>query len=258
MKFGKKTIRLFVFCTLHLSCLLNVLCAQDTLYKRDGSKLVAKVLFVNEFDVVLLPGDQRFSKYQFRILRNTLLYIRYENNWVDTFASEQEDFFPVLKKELRKQNYGRNRMSSVLSDLLAGVLTFHYERTLRHGKFSFGIPVSMSLSELGPESGNYNRDPRIIDYYSRAKILSSGLHFNYYPFGHGAVAYWVGANTEYGLSKNIYYYALLAQNGFIFHPHKNIHISVAAAFGGFQAKRNGVVSGGGSTGRGSFLLGFTF
>lgn len=238
--------------------LSQTLSAQDTMYKKDGSKLAVKVLVVSEFDVTYLLYENLTNTYKNRILRSSILYIRYENNLIDTFSQETVNKLPEPKVDVLKKNFGRNRLSFYLSDPLVNMLSFQFERLHKKGHFGLAIPISSSLTELGLKSDDRKYKPTSLDYYNIAKLFNTGLQINYYPFGQGTFAYWTGVFSEYGFNKNIKFYTILFQNGIIYHPHKHLHLSFASSYGGIQSTYNGNRTFAGSTFRFSFLLGYTF
>jgi len=253
----KKRLWHFTF-VLFLLCYSNIIMAQDTLYKKDGSKVAVKVLIVGEYDIVYLPYDRLTSLYQYRILRNALLYIRYENKWVDSFSNEPISNIQTTKIDVLKKDFGRNRFSFYLSDPIASMLSFQYERLYKKGYFGIAIPISTSMTALGLTSNYDQYKPSTLDYYNKLKTFSTGLQINYYPFGQGTFTYWIGGFSEYGIYRRINFYTILLQNGIIYHPHKHIHTSFSFSYGGIQSRNNGSTTLNSSTFRTSLLIGYTF
>src|SRR6267378_4565982 len=122
---------------------------QDTLYRRDGSKQVAKILEVNETQVKYKPGSN-LNGPTYVISRDDVMKIVYETGLVDVFPKKiTNNSIPGRKEDSRNTDFERNFISVNVPDVWLGSLTFNYEHTFKSGDFSFKCPLSLGLISMG-------------------------------------------------------------------------------------------------------------
>lgn len=253
IKNSSKFIVSFIFI-----CANNFLFAQDTLYRRNGSISIVKVIIVKETEIIYKPYEFKSNPLQYRILKNYVLKIKYKNGWLDTFNINAANTLPITKIDKRKIDFGQNLISTNIIDPEFGFISIVYERTFKSGDFSYGIPLSLGLIDFGVSNVKFNRNPSKIDYYNRNKIFNTGLQFSYYPFKQATLCYFLGIATEYGQSKQLWYDALLFRNGFLFQPSKHFNILSSISVGGYKSRNGKQSTGGGATGRFELNLGYKF
>lgn len=253
----------------------NLVHAQDTLYRNDGSKQIAKILEVNETQIKYKPGSN-LNGPTYVINRDDVIKIVYESGLVDVVSKKiTNNIVPAGIEDPRNTDFGRNFISLNVPDVWLGSLTFNYERTFKSGDFSFKCPLSLGLSSIGlANSGSQNYDYG--GYYNRDKIFSTGLDFYFYPFGQGKAKFFFGPSVEYGqFNYWIYnynpagtsnqkergtYHAILLQNGFLFQPSKHFNLSINVGMGYSSTTSDGYSgsTGGRITFRGGLNMGYKF
>jgi len=245
--------------------------AQDTLYRKDGAKQIAKILEVNETQVKYKPGSN-LNGPTYVINKDDVIKIVYETGGVDVFPKKiTDDLIPKRKEDPRSNDFGKNFISVNVPDIWFGSLTLNYEHTFKSGDFSFKCPLSLGLVSMGLA----NAPTRYYDnrgYYDRDKIFSTGLDFYYYPIGQGKARVFFGPSVEYGQFNywtylynpnppyNSYtqkeratYHAILMQNGLLLQPSKHFNISINAGIGYSSAIRYSTI-----TVRGGLNIGYKF
>jgi len=198
--------------------------AQDTLYKVDGSKHLAKIVELNETQVKY----KLFSSLEgptYVIGKESVLQIVYESGLVETFPqSLLANVAPIVKIDPRTVDFGRNFISVDAFDILAnGTLTLSYEYIVKSGLVGYRLPVSY----------------HIIDYEFRdnSYVFGIGADINIYPYGQGRIKFFYGPSFQfktfetYSAADVNTAYALLFQAGFLFQPEKHINLSVTGALG---------------------------
>lgn len=240
--------------------------AQDTLYKTDGTKHSIKTVEINETQV----------KYKLSTNPNGPIYVLNKENIIKIInESGLIDIFSIkaiknIVKDPRNIDFGRNLISLNVSDFLFNFLTLGYEYTFKSGKYSIKCPLSFGLyskPKYKPQDywGGYY-------YYQGAyknafNKFSTGLDFNFYPFGQGKSKLFLGPSILYGqfyfinLDKEIgTYYDFLFQTGILFQPLKHINFSLNAGIGiGHSNSINfGAYSNTGIAARGGLNIGYKF
>ena len=234
--------------------------SQDTLYRNDGSRQVAKIIEINETQVKYKLGIN-LNGPTYVINRDDVMKIVFETGLVDVFPKMTiHASLPGRKKDPRSTDFGRNFISLNVPDIGLGSLTFNYEYTLKSGDFSFKCPLSLGLISTGlVDAPSRYYDYR--GYYDRDKIFSTGLDFYFYPFGQGKARYFIGPSVEYGLfnywtvifnpnppfdsrsaKERGTYHAFLMQNGFLFQPSKHFNISIHVGTGYSSAMTHGSIT----------------
>ena len=198
--------------------------AQDTLYKVDGSKAIAKILEINEVQVKYkLFSNQEGPTYV--ISKDHVLKIVYATGQIEVFPGKVSDnTMPVQNADPRITDFGRNFISVDVFDLFAGALTIGYEYIFKSGLSSLKVPLSIGIIER--------------DSYRQTKTFGTGLDYSFYPYGQGRFTFFYGPSFEYKRFKLSYYdnesnssYALLGQIGLLFQPEKHFNISFTLGLG---------------------------
>jgi len=171
--------------------------AQDTLYKTYGSKQIVKIIEVNETQVKYKPASN-LNGPGYVINKVDILKIAYETGLIDSFPKN------ITKNKIpdpRNIDFGRNFISFNVSDLLFGFLTIGYEYTFKSGKYSLKCPLSFGLNSKsysgsrGYYGGYYYYQG---DYHNTYNKFSTGLDFNFHPFGQGKSKFFFGPSFVFG------------------------------------------------------------
>jgi len=215
---------LILFCAAALN-------AQDVIYKKDNTKIEAKILEINQSEV----------RYKMFANPDGPLYIMYKSDVVKiVYPSGQVEIYnPEIKKEepqIVKDDYvattskpkdddsfnkdlTRNVVSVNLIQAMLGYASISYEWVERNGMFGIKIPVGYSFGDEYAISL-----PNL--FYDQQSEYFGGLAFNIYPKRKKRVSYVVGPYLQVGqLSYEAYqsytyktyhdgmYYAFYINNG---------------------------------------------
>lgn len=250
-----------------LICFTNLLRAQDTLYKSDGTRQLVKVLEVNQNQVKYkLIANADGPVYV--ISKEDVLQIVYSSGILEVFPQK-----PVKNRDIDLsentviESFGRNFISINIADILFNSLTISYERTLKSGDYSFKFPLSIGL-----KSNIINPDYDDNGYYNKHKTFSIGLDFYFYPKGQSKPRFFFGPSLEYGQfnyldyvykpSGNPYqkekgsFYAIIFENGFLFQPSE--HFNITIHFGAGWTNVNSMYEDEQFTVRGGINVGYKF
>ena len=228
----------------------NLLQAQDTLYKSNGSISPVKILEIKQAQV-----RYRYSSTPdgpvFVIPKEYIFKIVYATGETISFSAKTSG--PVASNDAGQNNdskwkNGRNFISFDVADLIVGMVTFNYEYTLNSGYLSFKFPITAGFHSFNQD---YNDTYYSEGYLPKMTIIGSGINLNFYPGGQGQVAYFVGPSFElraFHDYRTIYYpytstyvtkkeigilYGLLIQNGVLFQagPHLNLSLNLGLGYG---------------------------
>jgi len=235
---------------------------QDTLVTIRKKKIPAKVVEINSKDVKYKKFSD-LSGPAYTIPRVDLIKIVYANGVVDTFNYKLIMIpepviisLPPAMPDPRSTDYFRNFVYITATDLLMGIFTVGYEYTLKTGKTSWRIPLSLGLSNLGITNTTYdNKSPMAPAlpsgaYYFSNKIFSTGVELSFFPQGQGTIKYFWGPTVAYGLYNYYLYdgvesqpgtfviqkqtssmFTIMIKNGVLFQPTKKFNISGFLGFG---------------------------
>jgi hypothetical protein len=233
---------------------------QDTLYKTNGTVHLVKILEVNKTCI-------KYTQFSYLngpvhvICLEDIIKIKYPDGRSETFAkANSKGTIHKWREDPRKADFGKNFIALNVTDLHFGSLTLSYERLSMNGLYSLRCPISLGLIPHGLDRGPHGDldiNPKL-GYYNRNKYYSTGLDFYFYPFGQGRLKFFFGPSIEYGQSRYLSYSAILAQNGFLFQPLKNINISITAGAGAYSYWAHHDIRGGGWTGEAGINIGFKF
>jgi hypothetical protein len=182
----------------------NLVFAQDTIYTYKKQKLAVDIIEVRNDQVAfkLSNSDDRSEYY---LSKDEIAVIVYRDGKMESFSTKKLRKKSLSKTKSDTLKLGNNFVSMNASDALFGQLTINYERILKSGYFSFKVPLSMGLYQIGGGSRIYSDD---LIYYSLNKIFSTGLNFHFYPYNQGYTKLYLGPTIETGLYKNANYYYL--------------------------------------------------
>lgn len=213
----KKIFLLF----LHCSALLCY--AQDTIYKIDGTSVIAKVTDVDKSIIRYTVVGQDYST-DFTAPRNQIGYIVFRNG-----NKEYCNYNRIRNKHKfrSKEIFNRNIVALNMFEFMFSNLTMSYEHILPSGKFSVKVPVSVGLG--GPPNEDHYRG-RLRQYqFAQNRLFAGGLELNVYPAGQAENAYYLGISSIAG---NFYYIQYDYSGGF---PQEKklegLHLSVMVHIG---------------------------
>lgn len=180
----------------------NKALAQDTIYTYRKQKLTVDIIEIKNDQVAfkLRNSDDRAEYY---LSKDEIAVIVYHDGKTESFTTKKIRNKSLRKTKIDTLKLGNNLLSMNVTDVIFGQLTLNYERFFKSGYFSFKVPLSLGLYQIGGGDRIYS-DETI--YYSLNKIVSSGFSFNYYPFNQGCTTLFLGPSIETGLFKNIDYY----------------------------------------------------
>lgn len=178
--------------------------AQDTIYTYQKQKLAVDIIEIKS-DQVAFKLSNSDDKVEYYLSKSEIAVIVYRDGKIESFSTKKlkEKSLSKTKKDTLK--LGNNLISMNVSDVIFGQLTLDYERILKQGYFSFKVPLSLGLYQIGGGNRIYSDD---LIYYSLNKIFSTGLSFHFYPYNQGYTKLFIGPSIETGLYKNVNYYYL--------------------------------------------------
>ncbi|HEU4717877.1 MAG TPA: hypothetical protein VFU15_08580 [Bacteroidia bacterium] len=219
------------------------LCAQDTIVKVNGDRVVAKVTEVGQYTI-------RYKRYNapdgpvYDVKKTDVRMIVYSDGTIEHYSAADNGYSnPSSENNIRRRwLIGLNSF-----DMLFGVLTASVQYNIVGDELALRVPLSAGVSHLAGNSPTSS--PGIsYYYYSRDKIFSSGLDLLYYPAKqHRVASYYTGVSLEYGeiYTYDRYYYVYPYTphystywfsgtgiiNGFLFQPSDRVNISLDATIG---------------------------
>lgn len=227
----KKNI-LFVYCLL-----FTVYCfSQDIIYKKDNTKIEAKILEINQSEVrykmFTNPDGPLYIMYKSDVVK-----IEYPNGQVEVYNPEIKKEEPqivkddyAVKTERQKDAYSvdgdfmRNVVSINLLQAMLGFASASYEWVEPKGVFGIKIPIgynfdsgnSISLATLSEDNSNFFGGIAFNLYPKRKKRVSYvvGPYFQIGQFSYKVYQYngWGGPSTNQNYDDGVYY-ALYVNNG---------------------------------------------
>lgn len=193
------------YISLLLICMLCVALgkAQDTLYKKDGSKVAVHILETG-YNLVKYTRIEDTSGTVYHISRDFVSKIVTGTGETVLFPETEKEPDPMYTYRLRNKLMpkGRKNMLSVdMADLILGMITVAYDRTLTRGLFSLRIPLSTGKSLF---DSKHSIDP-FSDYYIRSEtIFGTGAGLFYYPMGHRVLSVYTGPLLQYRWFRDYY------------------------------------------------------
>ena len=208
--------------------------SQDVIYKKDKTKVDAKVLEVGTSEIkyksTANPDGPIYS-----INKSDVILIAYQNGTFDSFSSSVNP--PPQNFDSLKINFCRNHVGIDIAEFVTSSVGIVYDRTFGNkGMFALRLPFSVAIAESN------------FDSYLNGKIFGTGLDFLYFPTGQGGFKYYVAPYFEWGMFRyrqytgypSYYNYNALGnhfaggiKNGFLYQVTR--HFSFSADFGlGFK------------------------
>ena len=161
--------------------------AQDAIYKKDKTKLDAKVLEVGNWDIKYKPAANPDGPV-YTMPKSDIVIIIYQNGRSDIFSSSEKS--PSCKKfDSLSVNFCHNSIGIDIGEFTNTAMNITYEHTFKKGNFALRIPFSVGMT---PYNYGYG-------YYGDQKIFSTGLDFLFFPTGQGKVRYYVAPYAEFGM-----------------------------------------------------------
>ena len=245
-----------------------VLHAQDAIYKKDKTKIEAKVFEVGNWDVKYKTASNPEGPV-YTMSKADIAIIIYQNGTSDIFSSEEKSHHK--NSDSLSTNFCRNFIGIDIGEFTNSAINMTYEHTFgKKGMVALRLPFSVSVVRY-----NYYSN------YGYGKILSTGLDFLYFPTGQGKFRYYAAPYGEFGMynynystfdsyTNGNYYYSPVyysrtgyriaggVKNGILFMPTKHFSITADIGFGiksdqgGYYYERAQPYS------RANFILGFRF
>ena len=216
---------LFLFCT-------TISNAQDIIYKKDKTKIEAKVLEIGTTDVKYKSSSNPDGPV-YVVPKSEIAIIIYPNGTTDIFSSSENSH---SKFDSISINFCRNYIGVDAVEFAGNSVGMIYEHTFgKKGMVALRIPFSVGFG-----TKNYSG-------YPNGKVFSTGFDIQYFPTGQGEVRYYAAPYFEWGMFRYSnyiiidysYYYPYqysngqhLAggiKNGLLYQPTR--HFSFSADFG---------------------------
>ena len=214
------------------------LLAQDTLYRANGSMQLVDVLEIKPNAIRYHDAPSTGTTHI--ISTEAIEKIAFRNGSVKTFIHAAAEELPTAVNVNNGSNtYGRNFISMNVLDVGTNHFTLGFEHTLKSGKWSLRIPLSIKLSQ----------QDAIMSYKAntnKQKEFRTGIEFYYYPYNQTKARFFYGPAFEYGTQRllfqtytngyelhpaNTTYYAALLQCGYLFQPDKHFNFSISTGLG---------------------------
>jgi len=213
--------------------------AQDTIYRTNHEKVVAKIQEVGTYEI-------KYKRYAaqdgplYVLKRSEVWKIVYPDGTVETYTEPSAG--PTAVAPTRRWMIGLNAF-----DLVTGQITLSGEYALTD-HVSFRVPVSSGVNALFQQRLDESGSPDFY-YYNKNKTFSTGADILYTALRTRFVDYFIGFSGEYGQvrSRNYYYqyyyyppvyetrtYWYIGtglKNGFVFKPSPQLNIVVDCALG---------------------------
>ena len=178
--------------------------AQDIIYKKDKTKIEAKILAVGLEDVRYLKQNN-LTGPEYVLQKSEITLISYLNGSYENFESSVStiDYSYPINNYSNRTDYlktgldtafKQNILNYNLGDLLSYNFTLSYERISKNGMLGIKVPL-----RVGFGGTDYGQD----------LLYSGGLDLNFYPTGQGRLKYFVGPALEAGsiqYQSDYYYY----------------------------------------------------
>ena len=231
--------------------------SQDVIYKKDKTKVDAKVLEVGTSEIkyksTANPDGPIYS-----INKSDVILIAYQNGTFDSFSSSVNP--PPQNFDSLKVNFCHNHVGIDIAEFITSSVGIVYDRTLgKKGMFALRLPFSVAIAESN------------FDSYLNGKLFRTGLEFLYFPTGQGEFRYYVDPYFEWGMFRYrtyiypySYYSSAIGQhlaggikNGFLYQVTR--HFSFSADFGlGFKQDQYNTGSDIEPQVKASIILGYRF
>lgn len=224
--FSKVAVLLFA-----LVFITNWAAAQDIIYKRDGSKVEAKIVEVGPQKIKYKKSDNPDGP-DYVIMTHEVMLITYANGQHDTFALTE---VPTFKKSKKIEEFGNYLVNFNIFSMLMARVTMGAEYITNDGYVGFhaiggfGLGPTANVRQLkykvGVEVKAYPGAQKRASYF-----LGPGMEF-----GSRSQWQWFGFDEPNEIFEN--YTAGYLVNGFLFNFHKHLNFSVAVGLGIQSAPR---------------------
>lgn len=199
-------MRQLFFYSLTVTTLLSY-SQKDTLKLKSGEKFAVDLIEVSNDQVSYKRFDYQNSP-MFKTDLNSISKIKYRNG--------VEDDVSEISTTNRKINDKRNYIGFDVAGLPFKSINVEYEHTFRNRKMSLRVPLSVSFANR--TAYVYNQAD-ILTFYD-GKILSTGLHLSFLPFGTRQHTFFWGPALSYGAFRyrDYFYYGYYDQSGTYYVP----------------------------------------
>jgi hypothetical protein len=228
-----------------ITVLSSQLKAQDTIYKTNGSKLVVKIMEINNFEIKYKSFDDNNNSV-FIENKNNVHHIVYKNGLKEFYNTTTEGDVTHTSIAEKEIYYGKNILAINFFETVFTNFGFSYEHIFPDSKISIKIPVSFGLGGQ-PAQQEYSSTSDNVDYL-RNKIYGTGLELNIYPVKANRSGFYIGLSAEYGkfnyytsqyyYNYSPYYYATGA-----FTEHEGTHYAGLFHLGGYLGLTKNILLG---------------
>jgi hypothetical protein len=206
-------MKTFQFLLLFFLIHINFVYGQDIIYKKNGEKIVAKVLELNMSEVKYKTLDNLDGPI-YVVLKKDVSVITYSNGTFDVIEDDKQ------ASEKFEMNFPYS-VSVHMLDFMFGRLTLSYEmiNCKRRGDLGFSFPVSIA--------------------FNRNTYLMSGMDINFYPVRQKKTSYFIGPKIRGGYDDGNNFLSggsgtfltILANNGIVFNLENNARVTISAGVG---------------------------
>ncbi len=201
--------------------------AQDTIYKTNGSKIIAKVTEINASSIKYkFPNNG--GELMAESSKSEIAYIVYSGGLKEIYNpifSNKES--TIVATELPEEMKPVSKLNNIIAincfDMLFTNFSISYERSFSNGKFSVKIPLTVGLG--GKPNKNAYSSSFGDTHFIQNKMYSAGLEFNIYPLGHTRNTFYIGLSGVYGAFN--YYDPIFATAGY---PYNYTYIASYAKY----------------------------
>lgn len=181
---------------------LNKILAQDTIYTYRKQKLAVDIIEIKN-DKVAFKLSNNADNDEYYLSKDEIAVIVHRDGKIESFSTKKIRNKSFTKTKSDTLKLGNNLVSMNASDVIFGQLTMNYERFLKSRYFSFKVPLSLGLYQIGGGDRIYSDG---LIYYSLNKLFSIGVDYYFYPYKQGNSKLFLGPSFESGMYKDIKYY----------------------------------------------------
>lgn len=186
--------------------------AQDTIYKTDGSRIVAKIMEINASSVkykFVGNGTEIILESE----KNEISYIAYSNGVREMYnMNVQKKENPITDDRMiakPQEHFLKNIIALNCFEMVFTNFSISYERIFPSGTYSLKVPLSMGLGGK-PNQNDYSSEFGSTQFLQN-RLYSSGLEFNIYPLGQTKHIFYIGLSAMAG---SFYYYENIITTGY--------------------------------------------
>lgn len=245
-----------------LSLSLSNLFAQDVIYKKDKTKIDAKVLEIGTSDVKYKPSANPDGPV-YTINKFEISTIVFQNGTFEVFSAESAG---RKKIDSLSVNFCRNYIGVDIARFITTSVGMIYEHTFgKKGMCALRISFSAGL----------RNQKYYYDYgYPQGNVFETGLDFLYFPTGQGRLKYYAAPYVEWGLFRyrnyvwgypyynsayvNGQHLAGGIKNGIMYQPTRHFCLSADFGFGIQNNNGSNYIYGIRGHSRANIIIGYRF